>query len=86
MQFNMNLIQSCCVAFAAWIGVSLSDHMQRRVVLVWGTFACSLMLAANAAFSAAWASYKPGHENLSIGRAGAAFFCKRCGSGIHERS
>ncbi|KAL5520467.1 hypothetical protein ACEPAG_9691 [Sanghuangporus baumii] len=74
MQFNMNLIQGCCIALVAWIAVSLQDRLPRRRVLIWGTLACSVMLAGNAGFSAAWASYQPGHENLSVGRAGAAFF------------
>ncbi|PAV20274.1 MFS lactose permease [Pyrrhoderma noxium] len=74
MQFNMNLISTCCAAAAAWFAVSLEDRMPRRGVLVWGTAMCSVLLAANAGFSAAWASYANGKENLSIGRAGAAFF------------
>ena len=76
MQFNMNLIGTCCNALVAWTAVTLEDRMPRRRVLVWGTLLCSLMLAANAGFSAAWATYQPDHENLNVGRAGAAFFCK----------
>ena len=75
MQFNMNLISTCCAAAAAWFAVSLEDRMPRRGVLVWGTAMCSVLLAANAGFSAAWASYVNGKENLSVGRAGAAFVC-----------
>ncbi|EJD05087.1 general substrate transporter [Fomitiporia mediterranea MF3/22] len=74
MQFNMNLIGTCCNALVAWVAVSLEDRMPRRKVLVWGTLGCSLMLAANAGFSAAWANYEEGHQNLDVGRAGAAFF------------
>lgn len=74
MQFNMNLIGQCLNALTAWFAVSLSDCMPRRAVLTWGTLACSLMLAANAGFSAAWASYGDGPKNLSVGRAGAAFY------------
>ena len=76
MQFNMNLIGTCCSAAVAWTSVSLQDRMPRRRVLVWGTLGCSFMLAANAAFSAAWASYEKGNQNLDVGRAGAAFFCE----------
>lgn len=75
MQFNMNLIGTCIDAVVAWIAVSLSDRMPRRTVLVLGTFGCSLMLAANAGLSAAWASYADSPvKNLNVGRAGAAFF------------
>ncbi|THH08760.1 hypothetical protein EW145_g2484 [Phellinidium pouzarii] len=74
MQFNMNLIGTCCNAAAAWYAVSLEDRMPRRKVLIWGTLGCSIMLALNAGFSALWAGYKVGNENLNVGRAGAAFF------------
>ena len=40
--------------------------MPRRKVLVIGTFGCSLMLAANAALSAKWASYAKGEEDLAM--------------------
>lgn len=71
----MNLIGTCCSGAAAWFAVSLEDRMPRRKVLIWGTLACSILLAANAAFSAVWAGYGE-VKNLNIGRAGAAFFCK----------
>ena len=76
MRFNMNLIGQCLNALSSWVAVSLSDRMPRRMVLVWGTALCSLMLAANAGFSAAWAGYVEGGgtKNLAIGRAGAAFY------------
>ncbi|EJD04682.1 general substrate transporter [Fomitiporia mediterranea MF3/22] len=74
MQFNMNLIGQCLNALVAWFACTLEDRMPRRLVLVWGTFGCSLMLAANAGFSATWASYGDGPKNLNIGRAGAAFY------------
>ena len=48
--------------------------MPRRKVLVIGTLGCSLMLAANAALSAKWATYTKDDENLAVGRTGAAFF------------
>ncbi|KAL5478685.1 hypothetical protein ACEPAI_1962 [Sanghuangporus weigelae] len=74
MQFNMNLINQCMSAISAWTATALEDRMPRRRVLTWGTFGCSLMLAVNAAFSAAWASYGDGPKNLNVGRAGAAFY------------
>jgi len=74
MQFNMNLIGSCLSAVTAWFAVSLEDRMPRRKVLVYGSIACSVMLAINAGFSALWASYGDGPKNLAIGRAGATFF------------
>ena len=40
------------------------DRMPRRKVLVAGTFACAVMLALNAAFSARWAAYAAGEQNL----------------------
>ena len=75
MQFNMNLIGTCISAAVAWFAVSLEDRMPRRKVLVVGTLLCSVLLAANAAFSAAWASQMDGASpNLNIGRTGAAFY------------
>ncbi|ETW76486.1 sugar transporter [Heterobasidion irregulare TC 32-1] len=74
MQFNMNLISTCANALVAWIAVSLEDRMPRRKVLVAGTFACAVMLALNAAFSARWAAYTAGEQNLAIGDAGIAFY------------
>ena len=75
MQFNMNLIGTCINAAVAWFAVSLEDRMPRRKVLVVGTLLCSVLLAANAAFSAVWASEMGGASpNLNLGRAGAAFY------------
>ncbi len=46
-----------------------------RTVLVWGTIGCSVLLAANAGFSAAWANeVNKEVKNLALGRAGAAFY------------
>jgi len=52
----------------------LSDRMPRRKVLVYGTFACSLMLGINAGLSAKWASYGDGPKDLTVGRLAATFF------------
>ena len=66
---------TCISAVAAWYAVSLEDRMPRRSVLIWGTLACSFLLAANAGLSAAWAGeVNKEVKNLSLGRAGAAFY------------
>ncbi|KZT36230.1 general substrate transporter [Sistotremastrum suecicum HHB10207 ss-3] len=74
MQFVLNLIGPCINIFVAWAAVSLSDRMPRRKILVFGTLACSVLLAANAACSAKWASYGIGPKNNAVGQAGLAFF------------
>ncbi|KAG8904949.1 hypothetical protein FRC01_008533 [Tulasnella sp. 417] len=74
MQFILNLVNSLVQAVVAWTAVSLTDRMPRRKVLVTGTALCCLMLAANAGFSAKWASYGATNKNLNVGRAGAASF------------
>ncbi|KAG8987816.1 hypothetical protein FRB90_003124 [Tulasnella sp. 427] len=74
MQFILNLVNSFVQAITAWIAVSLTDRMPRRRVLVTGTALCCLMLAANAGFSAKWATYTATNKNLNVGRAGAASF------------
>ncbi|KAG8977218.1 hypothetical protein FRC05_002218 [Tulasnella sp. 425] len=74
MQFILNLVNSFVQAITAWVAVSLTDRMPRRHVLVFGTALCSLMLAANAGFSAKWATYGATNKNLNVGRAGAASF------------
>src|SRR5260370_40287095 len=49
--------------------------MPRRNALVFGTFACAVMLAINGALSAKWAHEDPNHHNLAVGRgAVAAYF------------
>ncbi|KLO11655.1 general substrate transporter [Schizopora paradoxa] len=79
--FNLSIYEAlgfnrtCISAAAAWYAVSLEDRMPRRTVLVWGTLGCSVLLAANAGFSAAWANeVNKEVKNLSLGRAGAAFY------------
>ncbi|KAG9049033.1 hypothetical protein FS837_011412 [Tulasnella sp. UAMH 9824] len=74
MQFILNLVNSLVQAVTAWVAVSLTDRMPRRKVLVTGTALCCLMLAANAGFSAKWATYGATNKNLNVGRAGAASF------------
>lgn len=58
MQFSLNLVGQCVSAVSAWAAVSVTDRLPRRKVLVFGTACCCLMLAANAGFSAKWASCK----------------------------
>jgi len=58
MQFSLNLVAQCVSAVSAWTAVSVADRLPRRKALVIGTALCSLMLAANAGFSAKWASCK----------------------------
>src|SRR5258705_389787 len=49
--------------------------MPRRKALVFGTFACAVMLAINGALSAKWAHEDPNHHNLAVGKgAVAAYF------------
>ncbi|KIJ46359.1 hypothetical protein M422DRAFT_165280, partial [Sphaerobolus stellatus SS14] len=77
MQFAMNLIGTCSSAITAWVAVSLSDRMPRRKVLVYGTFACSLMLGVNAGLSAKWASCTSISIIIALyvfGRLAATFF------------
>lgn len=74
MQFAMNLIGAITSALCSWVAVSLSDRMPRRKVLVFGTFACSVLLACNAGLSAKWATYEEGHENPNVGKLAAAFY------------
>ncbi|TDL29522.1 general substrate transporter [Rickenella mellea] len=75
MQFVLNLANSITSCTGALLGVSLADRMPRRKALIWGTFACSILLAINGGLSAQWAKYKPGEENIKVGQgAVAAFF------------
>ena len=49
--------------------------MPRRLALVFGTFACAVMLAINGGLSARWAHEDPNHHNLAVGRGAiAAYF------------
>ena len=44
LQLVLNLVSSVASCIGALFGVSLSDRMPRRLVLVWGTFVCAIML------------------------------------------
>ncbi|KAI0317925.1 general substrate transporter [Amylostereum chailletii] len=75
MQFNMNLINTCLNAIAAWIATAFADKIPRRKVLIVGTALCSVCLALNAGFSAVWAKYPDdGPKNLKIGNAAVTFY------------
>lgn len=50
-QLGYNVLNSCLSAIGAGVGVSLSDKMPRREVLIYGTFASAVMLAINGATS-----------------------------------
>ncbi|KAI1639438.1 lactose permease [Biscogniauxia mediterranea] len=52
-QLAYNLLNSVLSAVGALTAVTLTDRMPRRKVLVFGTFACSLLLALNSGLSAA---------------------------------
>jgi len=75
MQFVLNLCNSITSCVGALVGVALSDRMSRRKVLIWGTLACSVLLAINGGLSAKWAKMPEGHQTLSVGQgAVAAYF------------
>ncbi|CAN8102867.1 unnamed protein product [Discula destructiva] len=46
-QLGFNVLNSVLSAIGAGVGVVYSDKMPRRTVLVWGTLACSFLLAVN---------------------------------------
>lgn len=52
-QLGYNVLNSCLSAIGAGIGVSQSDKMPRRTVLVYGTFLCACLLAINGGTSTA---------------------------------
>jgi hypothetical protein len=64
MQFSLNLVSQCISAVSAWTAVSVADRLPRRKALVIGTGICCLMLAANAGFSAKWATCKSWFDKL----------------------
>ena len=75
MQFVLNLCNSITSCAGALAGVALSDRMPRRKVLVWGTLACSVLLAINGGLSAKWAKMPEDHKTISVGQgAVAAYF------------
>ncbi|EJD53532.1 putative MFS lactose permease [Auricularia subglabra TFB-10046 SS5] len=55
MQFVLNLATTIVSATGAYTGVYFTDRMPRRPVLIYGTLACSAMLAINGGLSAAFA-------------------------------
>lgn len=82
-QLGFNVLNSCLSAIGAGIGVSQSDKMPRRTVLVYGTFVCAIMLAINGATSSALDKYKytddDGNTQIrpdgrSLGQATLAFY------------
>jgi len=77
LQLVLNLVNSVTSCIGALCGVSVADRMPRRLVLVWGTFACAVLLAINGGLSALWAhqSRERGTGSLNVGRgAVAAYF------------
>jgi len=79
LQLVLNLVSSVASCIGALCGVSLADRMPRRLVLVWGTLICAVMLAINGGLSALWAKQSKnsvtGSGDLSVGRgAVAAYF------------
>jgi hypothetical protein len=50
-QLLLNLINSIVSAIGAGTAVCLTDKMPRRPVLIWGTLACAITMAINAAVS-----------------------------------
>lgn len=82
-QLGYNVLNSCLSAIGAGIGVSLSDKMPRRQVLVIGTFVCAILLAINGGTSQGLNKYKvvdaSGKTSISpagmpLGQAALAFY------------
>ncbi|KAK7730374.1 hypothetical protein SLS53_009074 [Cytospora paraplurivora] len=78
-QLGFNVLNSCLSAIGAGLGVSYSDRMPRRTVLVYGTFVCAAMLAINGGTSAGVAQHSDSEGNLdpdykSYGQAALAFY------------
>jgi hypothetical protein len=75
-QLAYNLLSSIVSAIGAGGGVSLSDKMPRRKILVFGTFGCACLLAINAGLTTLLAKQKAeGNIKLSVGQAAlAAYF------------
>ena len=70
-QLGYNVLNSCISAIGAGTAVSLTDRMPRRKVLVYGTFACAVMLAINGGCNVAFGK---DNSNLSAGRSALAFY------------
>ncbi|KAJ5987430.1 hypothetical protein N7451_011795 [Penicillium sp. IBT 35674x] len=72
MQLLLNLINQIISAIAAGTAVCLTDRMPRRPVLIWGTLACAITMAINAAISLPIAS--TGSISHTKGQAALAFY------------
>lgn len=72
IQLLLNLINSIVSAIGAGIAVCLTDKMPRRPVLIYGTFACAVTMAINAAISLPIAN--TGTISPSKGQAALAFY------------
>lgn len=72
MQLLLNLINQIISAVAAGTAVCLTDRMPRRPVLIWGTLACAITMAINAAISLPIAS--TGSISHTKGQAALAFY------------
>lgn len=57
-QLGFNVLNSCLSCIGAGVGVSLSDKMPRRQVLVYGTFVCACLLAVNGGTSQGLKKYE----------------------------
>lgn len=77
-QLGYNILSSVLGAIGGLAGVSLSDRMPRRKVLVWGTLASALVLAVNAGLANAIANDQAAHHgsitNLNNAREALAFY------------
>ncbi|OQE31604.1 hypothetical protein PENSTE_c001G01935 [Penicillium steckii] len=71
-QLLLNLINSIVSAIGAGAAVCLTDKMPRRPVLIWGTLACAITMAINAAVSLPIAN--TGTISHTKGQAALAFY------------
>jgi len=79
-QLGYNLASSIVSAFSAVSGASLTDRMPRRKILVFGTFACAVLLGINAGLSALLAKEQAANDIKSSVAQGAlaAYFLFNC--------
>lgn len=81
MQFVLNLVNSIVSAIGAYTGVTFTDRMPRRKVLVWGTFACAVCLAVNSGLQAQYAkNVENPNKKLAQGALAAYFLYVHIGS------
>ncbi|KAJ5166760.1 uncharacterized protein N7482_005541 [Penicillium canariense] len=71
-QLLLNIVNSIVSAVGAGTAVCLTDKMPRRPVLIWGTLACAITMAINAAISIPIA--ETGTISKSKGQAALAFY------------